>query len=272
METEASVELPPLFRWTGGKRWLAPQIKKIIEPGYPRYFEPFLGGGAIFFSLRPDKALLSDRNEDLVECFRQIRDHPLEVSRALEGMPRNRESYYRIRNEVPALPHRRAARIIYLSTLAFNGIYRVNKSGQFNVPYGGRPYSGDPWQVERLSAYSVALKHAELTADDFEMAVTDTASGDLVYFDPPYTVTHSNNGFVKYNDKIFSWSDQKRLADVSQDLSHRGCQVIVTNAFHPSVRQLYPKFRAIEASRLSMMAADKSKRRRVQEYIFTNAW
>jgi DNA adenine methylase len=158
--------------------------------------------------------------------------------------------------------------MLYLSTLAFNGIYRVNRAGQFNVPYGERTYGEDLWTQDKFNAYSEALKTATLSSDDFAPAVARAQPTDLIYFDPPYTVTHENNGFVKYNQQIFSWEDQQRLAQLAADLSCRGCQVVVSNAFHPTVRRLYPDFIAHVVSRSSTMAADTTKRRHVHEYLF----
>lgn len=262
--------LPPLFPWPGGKRWLLSRLRSLIPLNYHRYFEPFLGGGALYFALGPPRAQLSDKNDDLIECFRQVRDCPEAMATRLAAMPRDEQSYYKIRSEVPVSAEDRAARLVYLTTLAFNGIYRVNLAGQFNVPYGRRQYGDGIWCLEKLRLYSETLRTAELVTEDFEGSVSKARPGDLIYFDPPYTVTHNNNGFVKYNDKIFSWRDQERLADVARDLDKRGCHVLVSNAFHPALRDLYGNFQASVVHRTSMMAADISKRRPIQEYIFSN--
>lgn len=241
----------------------------MIPPEFGRYFEPFLGAGALFFAIQPTAASLSDSNDQLISCYRQLRDEPQKVSEALRRMPHDKESYYRIRGEQPQSEPQAAARLIYLTTLAFNGIYRVNTDGTFNVPYGGRPYPG-LGSEEQLRAYSAALRGAELLATDFEHVLDRAKSGDLIYLDPPYTVAHSNNGFLKYNDRIFSWSDQQRLASVARELDRRGCFVIVSNANHESIASLYAGFATHLVSRTSVMAADKSKRKAIQEYVFTS--
>ena len=261
--------LAPLFRWPGGKRWLLPRLRELVPADVGRYYEPFFGGGALFLALRPTAATISDRNSALMDCYRAIRDDPAEVARILRGFPRDRDTYLKIRSNLPEDSTARAARLIYLTTLAFNGIYRVNRLGAFNVPYGGRTYD-DLGNEEILRAHAEAFAAVEIKSGDFENAVTGASAGDFVYLDPPYTVTHSNNGFVRYNDRIFSWKDQQRLADVAQSLSRSGCTVVVSNASHPSILDLYPSFRAIRVTRTSVMAATAGRRGLIQELVLTN--
>jgi DNA adenine methylase len=261
--------LPPLFRWPGGKRWLLPKLTGFLPDQYGRYFEPFFGAGALFFRLSPTSAVISDVNVDLMACYRAIRDSHLRVSALLRAMDRDRVAYLEIRKSNPTDACERAARFVYLSTLAFNGIHRVNRLGQFNVPYGGRTYS-ELGFGQSLAKYSQALAHAEIRSGDFERSVDSAAAGDVVYLDPPYTVAHSNNGFLKYNARIFSWSDQVRLATLANDLDRRGCHVIVSNANHSSLLPLYSKFRMSVVPRNSTMAATSGKRGRVEECLFTN--
>jgi DNA adenine methylase len=261
--------LPPLFRWPGGKRWLLAKLVGFLPNQYGRYFEPFFGAGAFYFRLRPSTATISDANVELMDCYRALRDEPDRVAAVLEGMERHENAYYRIRATNPSNSAERAARFIYLSSLAFNGIHRVNKLGEFNVPYGGREYAA-LGSEESLRKYGRALAAADITSGDFETAVSAATSTDLVYLDPPYTVAHSNNGFVKYNARIFSWRDQERLAATAEELRRRGCHVIVSNAYHDSLRQLYPNFRATVVPRRSSMAAAPSRRVDVHEYLFTN--
>jgi DNA adenine methylase len=205
-----------------------------------------------------------------MHCYEAIRDHPSDVSEALRNMPRDAASYYRIRSQDFATPVESAARFIYLTTLAFNGIYRVNRAGRFNVPYGGREY-GDLAKSGRLHAYSGALKRAKIRTGDFQEVVEGARHGDLVYFDPPYTVAHANNGFLKYNRHLFSWDDQKRLAKTAKQLDRRGARVIVSNAHHESIAALYKGFLHLSVTRHSVMAADSSRRNTIEEYLITNA-
>ena len=260
--------LPPLFRWPGGKRWLVPTLQPLISQGVGRYFEPFFGAGALFFATGPSESVVSDANADLMACYRCIRDDHPAVGKILRAMDRDQISYYRFRESSPSEPIAKAARFIYLSSLAFNGIHRVNKSGKFNVPYGGRTYLG-LGDDDVLEAYALALSSASILSGDFEVAVSDASAGDFVYLDPPYAVASENGGFVKYNAKIFSWEDQLRLAKVAAELDRRGCVVVVSNAYHPSIESLYLAFQATVVSRSSRIAASKSSRV-VREYLFTN--
>jgi DNA adenine methylase len=202
-------------------------------------------------------------------CYRAIRDSHLRVGALLRAMDRDRAAYLEIRRTDPTDAYERAARFVYLSTLAFNGIHRVNRHGEFNVPYGGRTYP-ELGMDKSLEKYSQALERAEIRSGDFATSVDSAVAGDVVYLDPPYTVAHSNNGFLKYNARIFSWSDQVRLATLADNLDRRGCHVIISNANHSSLLPLYPRFRVSVVPRNSTMAATSAKRGRVDEYLFTN--
>ncbi len=154
-------------------------------------------------------------------------------------------------------------------TLSFNGIHRVNLQGNFNVPYGYKEYL-DPCDASKILAVSACLSSVELRHGDFELTSIDAKAGDFIYFDPPYTVAHGNNGFLKYNAHIFSWSDQIRLATIAYDLAERGCRVLVSNADHSSIQELYSCFKMHRISRPSAIAASGEYRRRVTECIFYN--
>jgi DNA adenine methylase len=261
--------LVPLLKWPGGKRRLTQFLDPLIPPTFGRYFEPFLGGAALFFSLRPAHAVLSDTNVELINFYRQVRDRPEELIASLEGMENSATYYYRLRSTVPKTGVDRAARMLYLCSLSFNGIYRQNLKGEFNVPYGYRP---DRRHFDALSirSASCALKNTEILTTDFSKAVATAKAGDVIYFDPPYTVTHNNNGFIKYNSKIFSKPDQLRLAKKARKLAEAGCQVIVSNADHPSIRKLYPypNFKSKTVDRHSVIAASSCHRQPITECIF----
>jgi DNA adenine methylase len=232
-----------------------------------RYYEPFFGGGALFFSLKPKSALLSDSNPELINAYVQVRDNFGAVARHLRMMPNTEEDYYRIRSSAPCSLAGRAARLIYLCTLSFNGIYRQNLQGEFNVPYGGKTHL-NPCDLVRLRQTSESLKGRDLQPVDFEQAVRRAKKGDLVFFDPPYSVAHGNNGFVKYNAKIFSWADQVRLAEIATGLKRIGVNVIVSNADHLSIHDLYRQFAVKVIDRYSVMSASREFRRPVRECLF----
>jgi DNA adenine methylase len=261
------IKNPPLLKWPGGKRNLLDVILPLIPASYNRYFEPFFGGGALFFALQPKKAYLSDKNRELIHTYLQIRNRPDAVIRELRKLRNTERSYYKIRSSAPKDNAARAARLIYLVTLAFNGIYRVNLNGEFNVPYGYKTHL-DPCDMNKIHKASDLLRKAAVRSQDFESALTRAEGGDLVYLDPPYTVAHANNGFVKYNAKIFSWKDQLRLAQVAKELAAKGCTVIVSNADHFSIRSLYEGFRTVQITRNSIIAASSEFRSRITECLF----
>jgi DNA adenine methylase len=260
----------PLFRWPGGKRQLAPAILKHFPSSYSRYYEPFVGGGAVFFALRPRQATLSDNNPDLINCFIQLRDRPDQVREWLASTGKDEESYYSVRANVPDDDVGKAARLIYLANLSFNGIYRVNLMGQFNVPYGRRPHL-EIADEGRIQAISEALQGTQIIACDFEHALLDVSADDVVYLDPPYTVAHSHNGFLKYNARIFSWQDQERLAALARRLVSLGCHVVISNAAHPSITALYADFQIREITRHSIVSAKRNHRGPISELIITGA-
>lgn len=261
--------LRPPFRWPGGKRWLVETLKSVLPVTYGRYYEPFVGAGALFFALQPKAASLGDNNEDVINLYQCLKENHGRVGELVRKIPQTPAAYYETRAKRPTERYRRAARTLYLTTLAFNGIHRVNRLGEFNVPFGGRLYPELGSDVV-LRRYATALANTDLHAGDFADTLKTARAGDLVYLDPPYTVAHSNNGFIKYNAKIFMPDDQERLALTAKDLADRGCHVVVSNAAHPSIRDLYHGFSLIEVRRSSVMAASTDFRKEVTEYVLTN--
>lgn len=260
----------PLLKWPGGKRRLVRFILTLVPAEFNRYYEPFLGSGALFFALRPKRALLADRNLDLITTYKQVRDNPRAIIKQLRKLRNTEDDYYAIRGATPECELEKAARLIYLTTLSFNGIHRVNLKGAFNVPYGYKTHL-KPCEPEKILHASEVLKRARIRCQDFEAAVASAREGDLVYLDPPYTTAHANNGFLKYNAKIFTWDDQKRLAEIAHELAKRGCSVIISNADHDSIRKLYKDFKVLEIDRYSVIAASGKFRRRITEYAFYNS-
>jgi DNA adenine methylase len=261
------VQCPPLLKWAGGKRRLLRAILPLVPASFDRYFEPFLGGGALYFALQPSRAYLSDKNAELIHAYLQVRDCPETLIRELRKLRNSEGDYYRVRSTVPDADGARAARLIYLTTLAFNGLYRVNLRGQFNVPYGYKTHL-NPCDEGRIRESSRILKSAVIRHEDFEDALRNARQGDLIYLDPPYTVAHGDNGFIKYNAKIFSWEDQVRLAKVARQLVDRGCAVLVSNADHVSIRGLYRGFETETLERNSVIAASANFRSAVTECLF----
>ncbi len=259
----------PFLKWPGGKRWLARTIADVLQSRLQgRYFEPFLGGGAVFFALRPTLATLSDINADLVNVYRQVRDQPVQVLAHLKRIPVTSKQYYLVRTDNPACKIKQAAQFLYLNRTAFGGIYRLNKEGQFNVPYGGGDRKPTPlWRESLIASSSKTLQGVTLKISDFEPMLDMAVTGDAVYCDPTYTVAHENNGFVRYNERNFSWADQERLAVAALRAYQRGALVIISNAYHPSIRKLYREFTAKRFTRKSLVSASIHARRTVHEYL-----
>ena len=263
--------IKPFLRWAGGKTWLLKHIKQITgETEFNNYHEPFLGGGAVFFSNTLIKiAFLSDLNEELINTYQVIKENPEEVISILKTYDNNEDFYYYLRKEKPIDKKVCAARFIYLNHTSFNGIYRVNKNGDYNVPYGFR--NVDYIEEEKIRFASNALQKANIFHGDFIDSLDNIKSGDLVFLDPPYTVSHNNNGFIKYNKTLFSLEDQIRLSKFIDSVKEKGAYYILTNAAHKIILEIFDKDDyCYELSRTSLIGGDKAKRGVVNEYIFTN--
>lgn len=262
----------PFVRWVGSKQRLLSQITKYLPDGYRTYYEPFFGAGSLYFLLRPENAVVNDSCLPLVEMYRTISSNAKEVYHALQDMNiLDRDFYYTLRATHPTDPIAAAARFIYLNRGSWNGLYRVNSKGEFNVPYG-RPRSANIVDEDQLLSAARALSNSNTTilGGDFEMALTNAGSGDLVFLDPPYALSGSGRSFVDYNEKLFSWDDQVRLAERAHELRLRGATVIVTNAYNKDIRDLYPEFQAFDLVRRSTLASKSSQRKNVPERLLVS--
>ena len=264
--------LAPFLRWAGGKRWLVPELKRVLaDRPIVNYHEPFLGGASVFLALPVSgAAYLSDLNVDLIEVYEQVRDYPLDVAELLGDYRNTSDDYYEARAAIPVEPIARAARFIYLNHTSYNGIFRVNLKGQYNVPFGNRksPNIPDGAALTRVSRH---LRGVTLTSGDFATSLECVGDGDLVFLDPPYTVAHNNNGFVKYNQHLFSFDDQRRLAGAISALVERGADFVLTNAAHSSIDELFsPLGRRITISRRNVIGGKEAGRGRAEEYLFTS--
>jgi len=262
--------MQPFLKWAGGKRWLASSELFPVPNSYSRYVEPFLGGAAVFFALLPQKAYLSDLNEDLILLYEVIRDAPGALYEKMEEHQEfhNEEYYYNLRSSSPRSDINRAAKFLYLNRTCWNGLYRVNLKGQFNVPIGTK--NTVLFDDDDFEAVSSALKSARIECSDFEAIVENTSRGDFLFLDPPYTVQHNYNGFLKYNEKIFSWEDQIRLRDAVARAAARGVSIVLTNADHASIRNIYNgvcDYRSV--NRASVLAASAANRGITTEALFT---
>lgn len=263
-------KITPFLKWAGGKRWLIANHSDIFPDEYSRYIEPFLGSGAVYFHLSPKKALLSDLNVDLINVYRVIRNDWQELESALNVLQERHsdEYYYIVRSWRPVHPIERAVRFIYLNRTCWNGLYRVNRKGEFNVPRGTK--NNVVLDTDAFETIARRLKGVSIRVADFEDSINQAEEGDLVFCDPPYTVKHNLNGFVKYNDKIFLWEDQVRLRDALVRATSRGAFFVMTNANHESVRNLYSGFFLQPLRRQSVLSGLVEGRGATEELLVTN--
>jgi DNA adenine methylase len=257
------------IRWAGGKTWLRRYLPSLLPNSFGTYFEPFLGSGATFFCIRPCQAFLSDVNEDLVNAFRIVRDYPNELIRVLEGFENNEREYYQIRESRPRSALSRAARFVYLNRTAWNGLYRLNGSGRFNVPYGEYESRkvADP---DRLLAASRSLRGATVSRSDFLTPISRAEEGDFVFVDPPYATPALRSTFTSYTARKFGWLDQLRLFQALVELDRRGGTFLLTNSDHPALRALYRQFRVESLTRSSVISGDPIGRGPMLELVITN--
>jgi len=260
--------LKPFLKWPGGKRWFVNKYGSLLPRTFNCYIEPFLGSGAVFFHLRPDRAILGDSNTELVNTYFAIKSNWKLVFRYLRQhhSQHSRNYYYKIRDSRPRSEVSRAARFIYLNRTSWNGLYRVNRAGIFNVPIGTR--STVVFDYDDFEGISRVLANADLHSSDFETLINMAQKGDLVFVDPPYTVRHNNNSFIKYNEKLFSWTDQERLFNALQRAKYRGAYVVGTNACHRSLKKLYQgTFDTRSVKRNSLISSKAESRGIIRELV-----
>lgn len=230
----------PVFRWAGSKRQLLPTLLSLIPSEIDRYYEPFLGSGCLFFALRPQRAVLGDMNEELIASYRVLAAHPRRLHEAAARMPDTKAFYYRIRSTTTfENPLERAARFVYLNRFAFNGVFRCNRAGLFNVPRGRR--TGNLPESKRFSRCAYALRNAELRACDFERCVQDAGSRDFLYLDPPYAKSHARfRGEYGYGS--FAVADLERLFRLLLDLDKRGTKFLLSYSYCRDIQPLIQRW------------------------------
>ena len=265
------MSIAPFLTWAGGKRWLVNQYAALFPAKFNTYYEPFLGSGATFFSLCPQSAYLSDLNIDLINAYKQIQmQHKLVVEKLYEhSKEHSHEYYYTMRDCNFSNDIERAAQFIYLNRTCWNGLYRVNKSGNFNVPIGSK--TNVLLNIADIEKISNLLKKITISHGDFCEIDKYIQHDDFIYYDPPYTVRHNNNGFIKYNKKLFSWEDQERLYASALAAKSKGAFVAVSNANHQSIRDLYSKdFKIHVLERYVSISGCRSGRKKTEEVFITS--
>jgi DNA adenine methylase len=271
-----AAEPAPIVKWVGGKTRILSQLLPLLPPAVElmRHVEPFVGGGAMFFSRRPERALLCDTNAQLCATYAAVRDDVDGVIERLRVLSRGHDEdrYYVLRhryNHAKKLSdNERAALFIYLNKTCFNGLWRVNRSGDFNVPIGR--YTDPPICVpETLHAASALLRRADLRCGDYREVVADARRGDFLYFDPPYDPLTPTASFTSYTASVFGADQQRELAETARGLVARGCQVMLSNSDTPFIRSLYKDFHVDRVKCSRAINSNAAKRGDVDEVIIT---
>lgn len=262
----------PFLKWPGGKRWLISKYNQIFPKDYNSYFEPFLGGGSAFFYLEPEQATISDINSDLITTYRIMARNPVQLRAAMQAHQEkhNEAYYYQVRSATPNNALAQAARFLYLNRACFNGMFRVNKLGQFNVPIGTKNYF--IYDIDLFEEYAEALNGIHIRKQDFVDTIREANAGDLVFADPPYTIAHNQNSFIKYNEKLFSWRDQRRLLNALIRARDRGALIIATNAQYPELQRMYMEkgFYTQAISRFSSISGSAAGRGTQNELLISS--
>jgi DNA adenine methylase len=268
-QTQEAANIRPFLRWAGSKRRLLAHLIPFIPKSYGKYFEPFLGGGSMFFYLGPQRAEISDASEPLIETYRAVSEHPDQLLKFLRALKPNKATFNRLRQYAPRSRAGLGGQFIFLNKSCWNGLYRVNSSGIFNVPFGW-PKTDHIIDEENLRLCSKQLRRRSIAIkhQDFGEIESRVSGGDFVFLDPPYVTSHNMNGFVDWNECLFSWKDQVRLADMARRLVRKKANVLITNAAHSDLRALYSDFGQAEFNRYSTLASDTSRRRATSEAIF----
>lgn len=261
----------PFLKWAGGKRQLLGEIKCRMPEEYGAYYEPFVGGGAIFFGTLHTPALISDTNEELINCYRVVRD---QVGTLIDDLERheNTEAYfYKTRATDPATLTQiaRASRFIYLNRTCFNGLYRVNRKGQFNVPYG-RYKNPALVPAGKLLLASTNLQGIEIEIADYQCAVRTAEPGDFIYLDPPYIPLSGYADFKRYTTDVFGIEQHRELASLLAELDRRGVKFMVSNSDTPLSRELYQNWNIDSVVARRLINCDATKREGTLEVIVTN--
>lgn len=269
----------PFLKWAGGKRQLVPELKKHLPESkdIKTYIEPFIGGGAMLFALQPSRAVISDSNSELINVYQTIKDSPKALMDALERHPNTSDHYYEVReldrseSYASAPPVERAARFIFLNKTCFNGLFRVNAQGFFNVPYG---YYKNPQYHEysKIMAVSAYLKKNDVTISmgDFSHTFAYANRGAFFYLDPPYAPITPTSSFTGYTSSGFSKEEQVRLRNFCRELNDKGALFMLSNSNSPLIRELYDGFNIRLVTAQRHIAAQAERRGIVEEVVVTN--
>ncbi|MDM3861431.1 MAG: DNA adenine methylase [Aphanizomenon gracile PMC644.10] len=270
----------PFVKWAGGKRQLVPTILANHLPknyNLQTYYEPFIGGGALLFSLQPKKAVINDSNAELINCYKIIKNSLDELIEDLKNHKNNEYYYYDIRdwdrekNFKSKTEVQRASRIIFLNKTCYNGLFRVNSQGQFNVPFGKykNPNILDIAVLKAVNKY-LNENQVRILNSDFQEAVKDAKRGDFIYLDPPYDPVSETASFTGYDVNGFNKQEQRRLKEVFDDLNSRGCHILLSNAYTEFIEDLYKDYLHTKISAIRAINCNGKKRGKVDEILVKN--
>jgi len=272
-----SINVPTFIKWAGGKTQLLNQFKSFFPRTFNKYLEPFIGSGAVFFLIKevyqPDEIILSDINPELINCYKVVQTQLLELLELLKDHRKNhnKEYYYSIRNLDTSILSEveLAARFIYLNKTCFNGLYRVNSKGKFNVPIGS--YKNPKiFKEEILERANSMLQDVDIITMPFENVLNHANEGDFIYFDPPYHPLSSTSNFTSYTKNSFSEKDQNRLAGVYRELDKKGCQLMLSNSYSNLILELYSDYRIEKVSAKRMINCNGNGRGAIAEAVILN--
>lgn len=270
--------MKPIVKWAGGKRQLLPYINEMLPKHFNNYFEPFAGGLAVLFELQPKNAIINDINKELINLYNHVKNNPNEVMKILTNIDKMHELsedckayYYTQRdifnNDIGSMSIEQAARFIYINKHAFNGLYRVNSSGLFNVPFNTKK-SGKSFEKDNILEVSKYLKNVKILHGDFKDAVKNAQKGDFVFFDSPYAPINPTS-FTDYTKEGFGYDDHVRLSDLYKDLTKKGVYCMLTNHNTELINELYNDFN-IKVVNVKRMINSDASNRVGQEVIITN--
>jgi DNA adenine methylase len=266
----------PFLKWAGGKRQLISQMNKYFPKKFNKYIEPFVGGGAVLFYLKPKFSIIIDINKELINCYKVIKNNVKELIELLKTHKNEKNYYYKIRaldrdkekfNELSNVE--RASRLIYLNRCCYNGLYRVNSKGEFNVPFG--KYKNPNFcDEENLLSVSEALKNVKIIHGSFEICLDYAENGDFIYFDPPYHPISKTSSFTSYTKDNFGENSQFELFNVFKQLDEKGCRIMLSNSYNEYIQNLYEDYKIITLDARRAINCNAKKRGSINVLLITN--
>ncbi|MCL4137649.1 UNVERIFIED_CONTAM: hypothetical protein GTU68_003140 [Idotea baltica] len=265
----------PFLKWAGGKAKLLQSLTPLLPKQYNNYFEPFIGGGALFFYLQPKRAYISDLNSELVNCYLCIRNNPVKVIEYLKKHIYEKEYFYKLREIAKFTEYenwsneQKAARLIYLNKTCFNGLYRVNKKGEFNVPFGRYK---NPLICDEKNIYlcSQALKKVNISLEDFSNTKSKLQENDFIYLDPPYVPISKSSNFTSYTLENFDIKQQENLSKFCKEITAKGVKFMLSNSSSDLVHNLYKDFNSFTVNAPRSINSKIKMRNDVEELVITN--